>query len=1475
MTHRFISRLPLSLLPILSGLLFFATAQTEETTPTRFTLKTNLKDVHAPERLFPTPTNGGVLLTEPNGKTIRLMYRVYPDKEKKINEGHANEGCGPAIYQDISTDGGQTWTLKEKVFESDFNSNSDVGYVHPDNGEIYWTYRIGKDTQPYFIRSSKNRTVWEPDERTHLPFNLRYDTGSFMWLKDKDPDTGHRRLLFASHDWKSRGGVTWWSDDDGTTWEGPSNDCNSPRPSDRRRWGNASNNGHIVELNDGRLWMLLRNSHDHLWEYFSEDRGETWSKGQPSRFYGVFSNFRMFRIPDGRIMVTWMNCLPDMAHNKMYHNTVRDVVHAAISDDDGKTWRGFRELLLGHKRHALVFSPFYVYDVGTHHPKFTVTKDNKAIFFTGQDWKYWHHESEHRQGLIFDLDWLYDTSRKTDFSNGYEDLSVQKLSKNTWGKTTYFSRALGATVEEHPTKPFKNILRLGREPCNWVRNEQDGANWNFPIGKYGTLQAKILLKEGQKGASIALSDVFHGPSNNVGDDHAMYRVQINPSGKIIGSDTVLQPNTWHTLGFKWYGTEDKDVDFCEVSVNGRPALDIPLKNISPNGICYARLRSTAPSVDLAGWMIESLEANILVNPPPREKAPAISPTAIQIDPIDIDTAYALDLDGQISASDFGGLHFSKASGPEWLSVAANGHLTGTPNIYNAGKNVFEINVRRDHSKVTKLQLEIMVSAERDRLATTEMDAYVKAGKSSGTNFGEEGTLAVKTHSTLPDTIRQSFLQFDVKHLRIGPTDRVYLRINVSGTHNLGPGSEGHIYFVTDDTWTESEITWKNKPLLNETPHLILDTSNAEPEAWVMYDVTELATSESAGDGLLSLCLAAPDNNTLITYFSSEAAKDVRPYLAVKQTGQSRSKASGSPTEITTVAASLDEIHEPRDTFIPPSNGGVLTTDLDGKTVRYMYRKYPTPNRVNEGGTHEGGGPIVYQDISRDGGLTWEHGEVMFETEYHSNSDMGHVHPDTGELYWTYRLGKKECYMIRLSADRKSWTQKVKLPCDVKYDTASIKWLRNKDPETGNRRMIIATGDLVNGRYGGVTYTSDDNGLTWQGPSTLCKSPPVDPALGVHGGGSNCGHIIELKDGRLWMLQRNPLEHLWEYFSDDRGETWDAGRPSRFVGIFTCFRLYRLPDDRIAIVYLNTMPSRSRNKWHHHHNTNRDAVHMAISDDEGETWRGFREVMLGRRRHEFAYSELPKYDAGSHHAKFTVTKDNKVIFFTGQDLKTAMYESVHRVGKIFDLDWLYENSSRIDFSNGYDGLSVQKLGKTFYKNTNFYPRKIGAEVVKHPDDPSKKALHLRRETTDWVRNEQDGANWNFPAGTSGTFTARILLKSGQKGASIALTDTFYLPASNEGEKNAMYQLKIDETGTIEGSDAVLAPDTWHEIKLAWQGTQDLETDLCRVSVNGKPLDNVLRLNKPSRNGISYARLRATAPEEDLAGWLAESLDVIVR
>jgi len=566
------------------------------------TLSVPLQDVSAPVFIYAPATNGGALLTEPDGKTVRFFYRLYPS----VGNYQGNEGTGAILYEDFSPDGGATWQLMKEVVDTGDGSHSDVASVNPSTREIYLLFT--QNQQGWLIRTSKGRTDW--GRKTKVPFTLSYDGGSFIWLRAQER-SGFHRLVVVTRARNGDGSVSYISDDDGLTWQGPSNLCAAPPYPGR--WDNRGSSGHVVELKDGRLWMLMRSSQDHLREFFSADRGRSWSDGRPSRFIGVFSCVRLRRIPDGRLLIVWLNSMPHSGITKegSFHNTARDVLHAAISEDDGQTWRGFREVALDKRRHDLVYSPIPAYDAGIHHQKYTVTGEGRVIVMTGQDDKFVRWNSDHRLAMIFDLDWLLETSRSTDFANEYEDLSVFKLSKNRWGTTNYYSRTLGATLIEHPTLEYRKVLQLGRETCDWVFNEQDGANWNFPAGKKGRLETRIWIRKGFRGGALSLIDGFYPPSDNAGEQAAMFKFEIPADGRLF-SGAVLNPERWIDISLAWNGTENPAGHFCQVAIDGILQREtLPLLNPSRNGICYARFRSTAPAEDLSGFLVESIKADVV------------------------------------------------------------------------------------------------------------------------------------------------------------------------------------------------------------------------------------------------------------------------------------------------------------------------------------------------------------------------------------------------------------------------------------------------------------------------------------------------------------------------------------------------------------------------------------------------------------------------------------------------------------------------------------------------------------------------------------------------------------------------------------------------------------------------------------------------------------------------------------------------
>ncbi len=93
----------------------------------------------------------------------------------------------------------------------------------------------------------------------------------------------------------------------------------------------------VVELNDGRLWMLVRTVYG-IGQAFSRDGGRTWENVGPSGHTGPNSRFFIRRLSSGRLLlinhVNPTNAWADKAWKR------RDNLMAMLSEDDGKTWIG-------------------------------------------------------------------------------------------------------------------------------------------------------------------------------------------------------------------------------------------------------------------------------------------------------------------------------------------------------------------------------------------------------------------------------------------------------------------------------------------------------------------------------------------------------------------------------------------------------------------------------------------------------------------------------------------------------------------------------------------------------------------------------------------------------------------------------------------------------------------------------------------------------------------------------------------------------------------------------------------------------------------------------------------------------------------------------------------------------------------------------------------------------------------------------
>ncbi len=423
------------------------------------------------------------------------------------------------------------------------------------------------------------------------------------------------RALFAGHGDRPARITVFRSDDDGLTWAatqlpaGPAFEVKPPHAGPR--WENWCVEPTILEMEDGRLWMIARTSRDRHRQCFSADGGETWSAWEPSRFYGTLTMPTLHRLSDGRILMLWCNTtplpeidrsaekIPESAKNGRWEDvfTNRDACHAAISEDDGRTWRGFRELRLNPLRHRGDVGKLAKRDFSVHQMQALEVRGGKVLVAHGQD-------DEVRRLLLFDPAWLLEPRRRTVFESGLDDWSTHRYVKGIVGHCAY-NRCEGARLVPHPDRPGADaqVLQLRHSPGERLVFSRDGAVWNFPAAKKGVLTVRIKLLSGG-GMRLCLLDRWVNPTDPVVRDYAMFALEV-PGDGTVGGSSALSPGDWHTVTLEWDDTRAAD---CRVQVDGKPlANPLPLLHSSLDGISYAHFQALSDVADGQGFLIESVE----------------------------------------------------------------------------------------------------------------------------------------------------------------------------------------------------------------------------------------------------------------------------------------------------------------------------------------------------------------------------------------------------------------------------------------------------------------------------------------------------------------------------------------------------------------------------------------------------------------------------------------------------------------------------------------------------------------------------------------------------------------------------------------------------------------------------------------------------------------------------------------------------
>ncbi len=224
----------------------------------------------------------------------------------------------------------------------------------------------------------------------------------------------------------------------------------------------------------------------------------------------------------------------------------------------------------------------------------------------------------------------------------------------------------------------------------------------------------------------------------------------------------------------------------------------------------------------------------------------------------------------------------------------------------------------------------------------QADAYVRDGSSASANFGAATTVLVKNSGTTNSGFnRWIYLRFDLASIS-GTVTTAKLRLfgRVDNT-----ASESHataLFSVSSTTWSETGITWNNKPATGATA---LSTTNVTSAAATTYewDATAYVKSElAAGRKLISLALKNASVSSSTETFNSREASSNKPTLQI-DTGA----AGGSP------------MIGPCAVFPPTNewNRNISADPVDPNSANYMAA-------MNAGST------FLHPDFGRTFGIPW-------------------------------------------------------------------------------------------------------------------------------------------------------------------------------------------------------------------------------------------------------------------------------------------------------------------------------------------------------------------------------------------------------------------------------------------------------------------------------------------------------------------------
>ena len=519
-----------------------------------------------------------------------------------------HSGDGQSAYLS-SVDGGISWTrhyAKGKMNSCTYIADADIYLAPKDGKDGLWIKRssIGPDDpNPQMIKISDD---WYID--SFLPQKSAY--GKRVWFTTQrlditDPQNPKTPAVFV------------YSDDYGLTWtlreliHTPPFEVTYPHKG--LRWCKGSGSEpYAAEVAEGHMMMLIRSPHDFFYVSYSEDSGNSWSTPQPSTFYGTNTTPFLLRLSDGRILAFWNNTKPlsqpdynkanppvgDDVKNGLGENafTNRDAAHVAISSDGGKTFKGYREIILNPLRGNTDFR----YNGGL-----KKSNDKSVHQFQAYELPYGKilvclGQNNAARLVIFDLAWLMETDVYEDFA----DNALNKITTHTYVKSfsgctaaaagnghCAWNRAPAAYLVPDPDGSLNEVLSISSHHDDRLYNDLGGAVWNFPMSVCG--RVTIGIKIVQDSARLVLSDRWYNTCDP-------YAAEFSPFSFDIKAEDVGEGFAELVLEY------DSQKGIANAYVGDKHIASVKAKTDVPTGISYLVMQCVTES-DSKGFYIKKLE----------------------------------------------------------------------------------------------------------------------------------------------------------------------------------------------------------------------------------------------------------------------------------------------------------------------------------------------------------------------------------------------------------------------------------------------------------------------------------------------------------------------------------------------------------------------------------------------------------------------------------------------------------------------------------------------------------------------------------------------------------------------------------------------------------------------------------------------------------------------------------------------------